>query len=58
MAKRMTGADWVDWVNRNRIETEAKHPEWTRAQINTYLRGLADIFEGQGLICRPRGAQV
>ena len=53
----MTEQEWMDWKNNNRIEIEHKHPEWTDAQVSTYLHGMADIFEGQGLICRPRSVR-
>lgn len=57
MAREMTEQEWMDWKNNNRIEIEHKYPEWTDTQVSTYLHGMADIFEGQGLICRPRSAR-
>ena len=56
MAKEMTQEQWVEWMKTNRAEIRAKHPDWNALRVSTYLQNMADIFEGQGLIIRPRGA--
>ena len=53
MAKEMTMNEWTDWQRLNRSEIETNHPDWNASQVSRYLHILADIFEGQGLICRP-----
>ena len=54
MTKEMTQEQWVEWMKTNRAEIRTKHPDWNAYQVSTYLQGMADIFEGQGLIQRPQ----
>lgn len=56
--KEMNDSEWMEWKERNRTEIETNHPDWNTHQVSTYLNNLADIFEGQGLILRPRSVRT
>ena len=57
MAREMTMLEWTEWLATNRAQIVTKHPDWNVKQVSTYLHGMADMFEGQGLILRPRSVR-